>query len=96
MSRFQVDSEQVLAANGMIQNTISKLQTDIDALHAQLSNLQSSWQGQAADSFQQLALKWRSTATVVEQQLGELGQALAFAAQQYNEIEAANQRLFLV
>lgn len=95
MSRFQVDSEQVLAANGMIQNTINKLQTDIDALHAQLTNLQSSWQGQAADSFQQLALKWRSTATIVEQQLGELGQALAFAAQQYNEIEAANQRLFL-
>lgn len=95
MTRFLVDSEQVLAANGMIQNTIQKLQTDVDTLHGQLNNLQHSWQGQAANSFQELTNRWRTTATMVENQLGELGSALAFAANQYREIEEANQRLFM-
>ena len=35
------------------------------------------------------------TATTVDAQLGELGQALRLAANQYSEIELANQRLFL-
>lgn len=95
MSRFLVDSEQVLAANGMVQNTINRLQNDVDSLHAQLTGLNSSWQGQAANSFQELAARWRTTATLVQNQLAELGQALTLAANQYAEIEAANQRLFL-
>lgn len=95
MSRFSVDSELVLAANGMIQSTISKIQGDVTALHGQLSGLQDSWQGQAASSFQELVARWRTTANLVDQQLSEIGKALAFAAAQYAEIEQANQRLFL-
>ncbi|MFM7030106.1 MAG: WXG100 family type VII secretion target [Micrococcales bacterium] len=95
MTRFLVDSEEVLAANSVVQSTIHKLQSDVDTLHTQLNALQSSWQGQAANSFQELALRWRTTAGLVQQQLGEIGQALAIAAQQYAEIEATNQRLFL-
>jgi len=90
-----VDSEEVLATNTVVQHTIEKLQTDVATLHTQLINLQSSWQGQAANSFQELATKWRTTAGLVQQQLGEIGQALTVAAQQYSEIEAMNQRLFL-
>jgi WXG100 family type VII secretion target len=95
MTRFLVDSEEVLAANTVVQSTIQKLQGDVDTLHTQLNSLQSSWQGQAANSFQDLATRWRSTAALVQQQLSEIGQALALAAKQYSEIEAANQRLFL-
>lgn len=94
MTQFTVDSEQVLAANVTIQNTISKLQTEVDALHGQLLNLQSSWTGLAANSFQDLASRWRQTAATVDGQLAELGNALAYAAAQYSEIELANQRLF--
>jgi 6 kDa early secretory antigenic target len=95
MTRILVDSEEVLATNTVVQNTIEKLQSDVNTLHSQLITLQSSWQGQAANSFQELATKWRSTAGLVQQQLGEIGQALALAARQYSDIEAANQRLFL-
>jgi WXG100 family type VII secretion target len=95
MTRILVDSEQVLATNVVVQNTIQKLETDVDTLHSQLVTLQSSWQGQAANSFQELAGKWRTTAGLVQQQLAEIGQALALAAKQYAEIEAINQRLFL-
>jgi len=95
MTRFLVDSEEVLAANTVVQSTIQKLQSDVDTLHTQLNSLQSSWQGQAANSFQDLAGRWRTTAGLVQQQLAEIGQALAIAAQQYSDIEATNQRLFL-
>ena len=95
MTRFLVDSEEVLAANSVVQSTIQKLQSDVDTLHTQLNSLQSSWQGQAANSFQDLAGRWRTTAGLVQQQLAEICQALAIAAQQYSDIEATNQRLFL-
>ena len=95
MTHFSVDSEQVLAANAAIQNTILRLSTEADTLLAQLQNLQSSWTGVAANSFQDLVIRWRATATTVDTQLGELGTALGIAAAQYSEIEFANQRLFL-
>lgn len=95
MTIFKVDSEQVLAANTTIQATIGKLQLEVESLHAQLQNLEGSWQGAAATSFQELVKRWRVTATTVEQQLGEVGRALALAAQQYSDIEQANLRLFL-
>jgi WXG100 family type VII secretion target len=95
MAQIQVDSEQVLAANSTIQATIAKLQGEVDALHSQLVALQDVWRGQAANSFQDLVIRWKTTATTVDTQLGELGQALRVAAQQYSEIEMANQRLFM-
>lgn len=95
MTHFSVDSEQVLAANANIQNTISRLSTEADSLLAQLQALQGSWTGVAANSFQELVIRWRATATTVDAQLGELGTALGVAASQYAEIEYANQRLFL-
>lgn len=95
MSVFSVDSEQVLAANANIQASIGRLQSEVNGLHGQLVGLQNSWRGVAADSFQDLTNRWRNTASLVDNQLAELGQALTLAARQYAEIEAANARLFL-
>jgi WXG100 family type VII secretion target len=95
MTQIQVDSEQVLAANSQIQATISKVQTEVDGLHSQLLRLEEVWRGSAASSFQELVARWKLTATTVDTQLGELGNALRVAASQYSEIEAANQRLFM-
>ncbi len=95
MTYFSVDSDQVLAANLSIQNTISRLSQEADSLLAQLQNLQGTWSGVAANSFQELVVRWRATAATVDAQLGELGTALAVAANQYAEIEQTNQRLFL-
>lgn len=95
MTMFQVDSEQVSAANLSIQATIGRLQQEVGSLHAQLMALEGSWRGVAADSFQQLALRWRDTAQAVELQLSEIGRALELAARQYQETELFNQRLFL-
>jgi WXG100 family type VII secretion target len=95
MAQIQVDSEQVLAANSTIQGTIAKLQAEVNGLHVQLLGLQDVWRGSAASSFQELVSRWKITATTVDNQLGELGNALRIAASQYSEIEIANQRLFM-
>ena len=95
MTHFSVDSEQVMLANQNIQNTIGRLTSEADNLQAQLVALQTSWTGQAANNFQELVLRWRATAGAVDAQLAELGSALSIAANQYAEIEFANQRLFL-
>jgi early secretory antigenic target protein ESAT-6 len=95
MTQFTVDSEQVWAANATIQSTITRINQEVEALHGQLLGLQSTWTGLAANSFQELATHWRATSATVEAQLGALGTALATAANQYAEIEMANQRLFL-
>jgi WXG100 family type VII secretion target len=95
MTHFSVDSEQVMLANQNIQNTISRLTSEADNLQAQLVALQTSWTGQAANNFQELVVRWRATAGAVDAQLAELGSALSIAANQYAEIEFANQRLFL-
>ena len=95
MAHFSVDSEAVLAGNATIQSTISRLQTEVGSLHTQLTALQDSWQGAASLSFQELILRWKSTSDSVESQLGQIGQALTIAANQYAKIEQINQRLFL-
>jgi WXG100 family type VII secretion target len=95
MAYFSVDSEQVFAANAHIQSTIGRLQGEISTLHSQLATLEGSWQGAAATSFQELMVRWKSAAEALEQNLGQIGHALGIAAQQYADIEAANQRLFL-
>lgn len=95
MTQIQVDSEQVLLANSQIQATIQKVQAEVDGLHSQLLRLEEVWRGSAANSFQELVGRWKLTATTVDTQLGELGNALRVAASQYSEIEAANQRLFM-
>jgi early secretory antigenic target protein ESAT-6 len=95
MTQFTVDSEQVWAANAAVQNTITRINQEVDLLHGQLTGLQSSWTGLASNSFQELASTWRSTSATVETQLAAIGTALVTAANQYAEIELANQRLFL-
>jgi 6 kDa early secretory antigenic target len=94
MTQFTVDSEQVMAANLAIQDTIQRLSSESDRLYGQLVSLQSSWTGVAASSFQDLTNRWKATAAAVDSQLSEVGKSLAIAAQQYSEIEYANQRLF--
>ncbi|MFM6963643.1 MAG: WXG100 family type VII secretion target [Micrococcales bacterium] len=94
MTQFQVDSDQVHAANAAIQNSIQQINTEIGALQVQLVALNDTWRGAAASEFQSLAVRWGTTASGVQRQLGELGTALALAASQYEEIEAANIRLF--
>src|ERR1700712_5249740 len=95
MTRYQVDSEAVLTATGAVRSTISRIQSEVGALHGQLTHLQSSWTGEAATAFTGVVTEWRSTQQRVEEALAAINQGLTHAAQQYAEIEASNARLFV-
>ena len=94
MTRYQVDSEAVLSATGAVRSTISRIQSEVGGLYGQLTQLQSSWTGEAATAFSGVVGDWKATQQRVEENLAAINQALTHAGQQYAEIEAANARLF--
>ena len=94
MTRYQVDSDEVLGTSAAVRGYISRIQAEVNGLHGQLVNLQSSWTGQASTAFQSLATDWKATQFRVEENLAAINQALTQAGQQYAEIEASNARLF--
>lgn len=94
MPQFSSDSQQIGLANVTIQTTIAKLQTESQALHVQLTALQSHWTGIAATGFQEVVRQWRTTSSLLESQLTELSKILSIASQQYSQIEESNLRWF--
>jgi WXG100 family type VII secretion target len=94
MTRYQVDSEAVFTASGAVRASITRIQSEVASLHAQLANLQGSWTGQASNAFTGVVAEWKITQQRVEENLAAINQALSLAGQQYAEIEAANARLF--
>lgn len=94
MTRYQVDSDAVLAATTAAQGSIARIQAEVAALHGQLTNLQATWTGPAATAFQAVVTEWRGTEQRVDEVLSAVGQALGTAGRQYAEIEASNARLF--
>ena len=94
MAIFSVDSEAVLAATATTQGTIDRLETESAALMVQLTQLQTSWTGAAATTFQGAADQWRLTQQQVAEALGSISAALSAAAQHYADAEQANVALF--
>lgn len=94
MSAFHVDAEQVMSIAGTATATAARISADTAGLLAQLTGLQSSWNGAAATAFQDTVNQWRTTQQLVEQSLASIHQALGAAAQQYVDVEQANLRLF--
>lgn len=94
MTRYQVDSDAVLSATGAVRASIGRIQGEVSGLHGQLVNLQGSWSGQAASSFQGVVTEWKATQQRVEENLAALNQALTRAGQQYADTEQQNASLF--
>jgi 6 kDa early secretory antigenic target len=94
MTRYQVDSEEVISTTGAARGSIGRIQAEVEGLHALLTNLQGSWTGQAAAAFQGVVSEWKATQIRVEENLASINAALGQAGQHYAEIEVANARLF--
>lgn len=94
MVRYNVDADAVLTATAAVQSSITRIQGEVNGLHSQLTDLQNSWSGQAADAFQGIIAQWRTTQQRVEESLASINTALTHAGNQYADIEAANSRLF--
>ena len=95
MTRYQVDSEAVIAATAATRGSIGRLQAEAAGLQGNLSGLQSTWNGAAATAFQGLLAEWTAAYQRVEQTLTAMNEALAHAGLGYADIEAQAARMFL-
>ncbi len=96
MTRFQVDSDIVMGTTGSVRARIETITGEVDAMVRQLTELQSTWSGEAAAAFQGIVADWRGTQRRVEESAVHLNTALAKAGSQYREIERANADLFRI
>ncbi len=94
MSRFQVDSEQVASASAAVHGSVGSITSEVDRMMRLLLDLQGSWQGQAATSFQSVVSDWRGTQERVKASLEEINRALSTAGQSYAETEAGAVAMF--
>jgi early secretory antigenic target protein ESAT-6 len=94
MSRYEVDSEQVATASAAVQASAQQIGGEVDRMMRHLLELQASWKGQAATSFQQVVTDWRGTQERVRAALEEIQRALAMAGRQYEDAEVAAARMF--
>jgi WXG100 family type VII secretion target len=94
MSRFEVDSTQVAAASGAVQASAQEIGSEVDRMMRHLLELQASWKGAAATSFQHVVTDWRATQERVRATLEEIQRALAVAGRQYEDAENAATRMF--
>jgi WXG100 family type VII secretion target len=94
MTQFQVDSAQVAQASAAVHASAAQIGTEVDRMMRHLLDLQGSWRGQAATSFQHVVTDWRATQERVRAVLEEIQQALALAGRQYQDAEDAALRMF--
>ena len=81
MAVFSVDSDAVLSTTTAVRGTVDRLQGEVHAMLAQLTQLQSSWTGPAAMAFQGVVEQWRGTQRQVEESLATISAALEDAEQ---------------
>lgn len=94
MTHYQTDIDALTAMTGTAHGYKERIQAEVAGLLAQLTSLEASWQGQASTAFQGVVGLWRSTQNQVDEGLASITLALSTAAQQYEETEQANARLF--
>jgi 6 kDa early secretory antigenic target len=94
--RFEVDAAQVAQASSAVQTSASTIGAEVDRMMRHLVQLQASWKGQAATSFQHVVTEWQGTQERVRASLEDIQRALASAGRQYEEVEAATARMFTV
>ncbi|MFC0581826.1 WXG100 family type VII secretion target [Micrococcoides hystricis] len=94
MTSFQVDAADLQSKSAAVQGSISRLQTEVNTMDANLRLLKDSWRGQAANNFMSVLSQWRATQAKVEESLGSIRTALASASKQYAEAERANAAMF--
>ena len=96
MTRYQVDSDVVMGTTGSVRARIETIQSEVDAMMRQLTELQSTWTGEASNAFQGVVADWRGTQRRVEESAVHINTALARAGSQYQEIERANASMFRI
>lgn len=94
MAQFNVDSEVLQLKSSAVRGSVERIRTEVETMQRGLQELQGSWTGAAATTFQGLIIDWRGTQLKVETSLESINTALSTAATQYAQAEQANTRMF--
>ena len=94
MAILQIDTADLMAKSQSVESTLTRIQTDVNSMEAQLRQLQESWKGSASTAFQEVLTQWRGTQQQVRASLDSIGQVLGAAGSQYAEAEANATRMF--
>ncbi len=94
MAQFNVNSDDLALKSTAVKGSVDRIRMEVDAMKRNLLDLQSTWTGSAATSFQSLLQEWHATELKVEASLESINAALSVAASQYAEAEEANTRMF--
>lgn len=92
--RYEVDSAQVMQASTAVQTSAVQIREEVERMMRHLLELQGSWRGQAATSFQAVVTDWQATQERVRASLEDIQQALSVAGRQYAEVESATAAMF--
>ncbi|ALD63018.1 WXG100 family type VII secretion target [Glutamicibacter soli] len=94
MSTFSTNTGEMQAKSQAVMGTIDRLRSEVATMQMNLDQLQGTWHGSAAASFQAIVAEWRSTHLRIEEALGNIATALHHASAQYEEVEQVNTSLF--
>ena len=94
MPVFAVDTQAVTDTATRTRTRISTIQTEVDAMNADIATLQASWTGGASASMASCAANWHLTQIQVQSSLDAISQALDKAALSYDDAETSNTSRF--
>ena len=94
MSVFSVDTGLVMDTATRTRMRVATIQTEVDAMTADIGSLQSSWTDSASDAMAACAADWQTTQLQVQASLDAISLALDQAADSYDTAESANSRRF--
>jgi WXG100 family type VII secretion target len=94
MSIISVDTDLLQVKSANVKATVDRISADVQAMKHGLDELQATWRGSAATSFQALVAEWTLTQGKVEASLASINLALSSAADTYAQAEQGNAQRF--
>lgn len=94
MPQYHVDSEQLAQSSSAINSSAEQIRSAVNTMYANLTSLEGSWQGSAAQQFNAIMQQWRTAQNTMEESLQSIQQSLGTAANVYADAENQASRLF--
>lgn len=90
----KVDFGQVAALAEQITSQSNKIESELDQLRQQISQLDQIWEGAASAGYQQTKAQWFQAADDLRTTLARIGAAVHAASDSYSSTEASNAKLW--
>lgn len=87
---FKTESDVMLATAGRVDDTNSQVQGELSRLQGVVDGVRGSWAGSAQMSFDQLMVRWNTSARELQEALNSIAQTIRANARSFDAAEADN------